>query len=113
MCRDQKDRMPLYDYGCKSKECGHKWETSHKLAEPGPQECPLCGCVDVGRLISAVHGSVTLSGRDLKAKIKEDARKISKEAQTSDRLLANLVGENKFQANVLAVDKARKEFGKD
>lgn len=105
--------MPLYDYGCKNEECKHEWEVQHKLADSGPSECPKCGHKDVGKLLSAVRGSVELTGQELTAKIKSDAKKINLEAQTNERMCANLVGENKYNANVSAIDKARKDIGKD
>ncbi len=97
--------MPLYDYGCKEEGCKHVFESFHKISDPGPTECPLCKHTEVGRLISAVRGTVELSGGDLKAKIKSDAREISKKAAKDPNLLANLVGENKFHSNMLAIDK--------
>jgi len=101
--------MPLYDYGCKKEDCKHVFETFHKLADPGPSACPVCGHTEIGKLISAVHGSVELSSDDLKVKIKEDVIKLKQEASKSPNILANLVGEEKFHKQQLADDKFKKE----
>ncbi len=103
--------MPLYDYRCKN--CGHTFEALHKIAEPGPSECPKCGHTEVGKIISAVHGKVELTGHELTAKIKEDAKKLKAESATNEKVRANLVGEDKYQANVVMDDKIRKEIGKE
>jgi putative FmdB family regulatory protein len=103
--------MPLYDYRCK--KCGYTFEVLHKIAESGPSECPKCNHAEVGKIISAVHGKVELSGHELKAKIKEDAKKLKMESMTNEKVRANLVGEDKYQANVVTDDKIRKEAGKE
>ena len=105
--------MPLYDYRCKNEECKHTFEDLHKIADPGPSECPKCGHKEVSKLMSAIHGSVELGPHEMKAKIKADAQKLKQDATKSEKIRANLVGEDKYQANVVAADKARKEFGKD
>ncbi len=34
--------MPNYDYRCPA--CGHEFEVSHAIADPGPKKCPKrCG----------------------------------------------------------------------
>lgn len=103
--------MPLYDYKCK--KCEHVFESLHKIADPGPSECPECGHNQVSKLISAVHGSVELTGHDLKAKINEDARKLKQQADKDPKVLANLVGEDKYQQNVVTSESIKKEFGKE
>lgn len=43
--------MPLYEYGCSA--CGKVSEISHRLSEPSPTDCPLCGAPKLSKLISA------------------------------------------------------------
>ena len=103
--------MPLYDYGCK--DCSHVFEAFHKIADPGPSECPECGSENVRKLLSAVSGKVELTGHELKAQIKKDAQKLKHEAATNEKVRANLVGEDKYQSNVVSNEKFMKEFGKE
>ena|SRR5690606_17659297 len=101
--------MPLYDYGCKT--CGYEWEVQHKLSDPGPGFCPECKEHSIGKLLSAVRGTVELTGHELKSKLKSDAQKLTMEASRSENLLANLVGEDKYQANtVLREDISKGKF---
>ena len=102
--------MPLYDYGCKNEDCKFVFESLHKIADTGPSECPACGCKDVKKFISVVHGKVELTGNELKAQIKADALKLTQDSRKSTNTLANLVGENKFHENQLLQDKIKKEF---
>ena len=101
----------MNDYRCK--ECGHTFEALHKIADPGPSECPECGHKEVSKLLSAVHGKVELTGHELTAKVKEDAKKLKQEAATNEKVRANLVGEDKYQSNVVSNEKFIKEFGKE
>lgn len=98
--------MPLYDYGCK--DCGYEWEVQHKIAEIGPAFCPECKEHNVRKLLSAVHGSVELTGQDLKNKIKTDAKAITRKAVASENVMANLVGEDKYQGNAVLREKISK-----
>lgn len=100
--------MPLYDYGCKG--CDNVWEVQHKIAEPGPEECPDCQSKEIWKMISPVMGKVELSGRDLKAKIKEDVRKIKSNMNSNENVMANMVGETKYNENQLMRDKLKKEI---
>jgi putative FmdB family regulatory protein len=43
--------MPLYEYGCSG--CGTVSEISHRLSEPSPTDCPVCGAPKLSKLISA------------------------------------------------------------
>ena len=43
--------MPLYEYGCSA--CGEVSEISHRISDPAPVECPLCGAPKLSKLISA------------------------------------------------------------
>ena len=105
--------MPLYDYRCKSDECKYIFEALHKIADPKPSECPKCGHKEVTKLLSAIHGTVELTGNDLKAKTKEDVKKLKHEAANNEKVRANLVGEEKYQENVVAADKYMEDFGKE
>jgi len=65
----------------------------------------------VKRLISGGSGKgiVELTGHELKAKIKEDATKMRRNAGKDEKLLANLVGEKKYHSNELFRDQVKRE----
>ena len=100
--------MPLYDYQCT--ECNHIFEAFHKIADSGPSNCPECNGTNVRKAISAIRGSVELTGQELNNFIKQDAARITREASKDESTMANLVGEDKFQSNVETYDKVKKGF---
>ena len=90
--------MPTYIHECTDKECGHEWEDFYSITEDPPKVCPKCGKETAKRLISggSGRGIVELTGRDLTDKIRADARNIVKESYTNENVIANFVGEEKY-----------------
>jgi putative FmdB family regulatory protein len=43
--------MPIYEYECKS--CGHRLEALQKIDDPVLVDCPVCGKVELRKLLSA------------------------------------------------------------
>lgn len=99
--------MPVYDYKCK--DCEHVFEVFHKIADSGPTECPECKQNNVFKLMSPIMGSVELRGQELSRKIKADAQKLIQESSKSQKVLANMVGDDKFHNNQLLNDTIKKE----
>lgn len=91
--------MPNYEYTCV--KCEENWEDLYNLSDPIPN-CPECDSSEnVVKLISlCAKGVVQLGLYEQKVKIKSDAIKMQKETFKNENLLANLVGENKYQNNV-------------
>jgi len=87
--------MPLYDQKCTN--CGYEWEDFYKVADPVPP-CPKCGS-EAKKLLSAVYGSVELTGQDLVQKVKREAVELKNKASRDEKTLANLVGEKKYNDN--------------
>jgi putative FmdB family regulatory protein len=46
--------MPLYEYRCPN---GHTFEVIHRMAEPGPDVCEICGASPVEKVLypAAIH----------------------------------------------------------
>ncbi len=97
--------MPTYEYRCSIFD--KEFEEFHSIMTV-LEDCPLCK--EAGkephkpeRLISggAGKGIVELTGNDLKQKIQQDAASLRRETMTSERTLANIVGENKYHSNEL------------
>lgn len=92
--------MPTYCHICN--ECQHEWEDFYGINTDPPTVCPECKTEGkVERLISggAGRGIIRLYGKELEAKIKSDANKLKRDAGKNEKLLANLVGEDKYQGN--------------
>jgi len=43
--------MPLYEYGCAA--CGATSEINHRMSDPAPTDCPVCGAPQLSKMISA------------------------------------------------------------
>ena len=96
--------MPTYDFLCLNESCKNEFDEFQSMNDPYPP-CPKCGCTEIKRLIS--QGSsvkVELYGQELMSKLRSDGLKLKKQAYKDEKLLANIVGEDKYQSNV-------KEFG--
>lgn len=52
--------MPIYEFQCKA--CGHRFERLQKLSDADPDTCPVCGEVQVGRMLSAPSFRLAGSG---------------------------------------------------
>jgi putative FmdB family regulatory protein len=86
--------MPIFDFECNS--CQHIWEDFVSTSAKMPDECPNCNSKEMRKLISCPSlGVVELTGHDLKAKIKSDAKKMKQELKTNENKFINFIGENK------------------
>lgn len=102
--------MPSYDHGCR---CGFEWEDFYSIKADPPTVCPECKQEGgVQRFVSggAGRGIVELSGRELKESIKTGAAAMQRDAATSEKTLANLVGESKYQANTVMRENLAREI---
>lgn len=101
--------MPCYEHICDG--CQHEWEDIYSFKDPVPTECPECHKQgQVRRLISLpAQGVVELTGHDLQAKIKSDARKMKSDMSKSENVYANMLGEDRYQSVQTKMDKAKKE----
>lgn len=103
--------MPTYTYECSIEN--KEFEEFHSITTV-VEECPLCK--EAGRkahkpkrLISGpTAGRVELTGHDLVAKTKSDARKLEKEIYSSESAYANLVGESTYQGLQNSIDKRKR-----
>ncbi len=43
--------MPLYEYSCAA--CGATSEINHRMSDPSPTDCPVCGAPKLSKMISA------------------------------------------------------------
>ncbi|TDU25835.1 putative FmdB family regulatory protein [Panacagrimonas perspica] len=43
--------MPLYEYSCAA--CGATSEINHRMSDPAPTDCPVCGAPKLSKMISA------------------------------------------------------------
>jgi putative FmdB family regulatory protein len=99
-----------YEHLCH--ECKHEWDAWYGINDDPPIVCPKCKVEGkVERLISvgAGKGIVPLTGHELKAHVKADAARMVRESASNEKLLSNLVGEDKYHSNELFRDKVRKE----
>lgn len=87
--------MPTYEHKCNS--CQHEWEDSYSIKMDPPKICPSCNAEAVVRLISlGGKGVVELYGNELIEKVKSDAKQLQKDANKSEKVYANLLGETKY-----------------
>jgi putative FmdB family regulatory protein len=101
--------MPTYPHICN--ECNHEWDEFYSITQDPPDTCPKCGIKgNVERLIAggSGRGIVEVTGHELKEKLQNDSADILKEAGRSEKFLANIVGEDKYQSNQIFRDKARR-----
>lgn len=102
--------MPTYEFQCQ--ECKHEWEDFLSIKAPDPEECPSCKAKDKTlRLISGGSGKgvVELTGQDLIDKVKADVRDLKKDAAKSDKVYANLLGDDKYQQLQTRMDQQKRE----
>ena len=90
--------MPTYEFQCE--DCKHEWEVYQSMSAPNPEECPSCKITGkTKKLISlGSKGVVELYGQDLVDKLKGDVQQIKKDAAKDERVYANLLGDDKYQA---------------
>lgn len=100
--------MPTYEHQCET--CKHEWEDYYSITADPPKVCPKCEAATVKRLCSmGGKGVVELTGQDLVDKLKKDAEGIKKDAAQKEKVYANLLGEDKYQALQTRIDQQKRE----
>ena len=100
--------MPTYEFQCN--ECKHEWELFQSMSAPDPSECPSCKHAELTKLCSlGSRGIVELTGQDLMDKVKVDTQQLKKDAAKSEKLYANMLGEDKYQALQVRMDNQKRE----
>ncbi len=98
--------MPTYSHQCTNPECNHEWDEEYSIKADPPKLCPKCGQETAKRIISfPIPGKVELYGQDLKAKLFEDGQKIKAQAHRSEKIYANMIGEDKYQSIQSEIDR--------
>ncbi len=102
--------MPTYNHICVSPECAHEWEDMYSITKDPPTTCPKCNQETAKRLISGGNGRgiVELTGHELVAKTKEDARALKKEIYSSANAYANVLGEDRYHKLQSDMDKRKR-----
>ncbi|MCA1596805.1 MAG: FmdB family transcriptional regulator [Chloroflexi bacterium] len=44
--------MPTYEYRCKG--CGHQFDVVHRVSDPAPESCPVCGEGPIQKVFTSV-----------------------------------------------------------
>ncbi len=108
--------MPTYEFKCQAVldgyPCAHEWEEFLSIKAPDPEGCPKCKSKgQVLRLISggSGRGVVELTGQDLVDKVKTDIRNLKQDAAKSDKVYANLLGDDKYHKLQTQMDRQKKE----
>ena len=102
--------MPTYEHLCRA--CNQEFEDIYGMKEPIPTKCPNCNVEGkVERLISGGSGKgiVELTGQELKAHVLAEGQKLKHEANKNEKVLANLVGDDKYQRNVVDYERRKAE----
>lgn len=104
--------MPTYEHCCLAPDCKHEWEDMYSIKSDPPTQCPKCLQETAQRLVSggSGRGNVELTGNDLKEKIKSDSVEFRKDVMKSENLLANVIGESKFNQQQSTYEKQSKEY---
>ena len=100
--------MPTYEHLCNT--CKHEWEDFYSIKADPPKQCPKCQAETVTRLISlGGQGVVELTGQDLIDKLKSDAKKMKSDAAKSEKVYANLLGDDRYQSLQTKMDQKKRE----
>lgn len=92
--------MPIFEFKCET--CLHEWEDLYRNSEERPEKCPECDSEGpFEKLLSVCVGKVELSGHELKQKLISDGKKIAHKARKNEKVLADIVGDNKLHNNLL------------
>lgn len=103
--------MPTYPHICHA--CNFEWEEIYGMTADPPTICPNCKKEgQVERLIAGGCGEaiITLTGYELNEKLKKDAADFKKQAYKDEKLMANLVGEEKYHRNEIQRDQIKRDF---
>jgi hypothetical protein len=106
------NNMPTYEFLHDIEECKYEWEEVRSIKDAEPTQCPKC--LMEGNIIHLISGGsgrgiVELYGDELIAKAKADGKKIAKDAAQSEKLYANLLGEDKMQSLQQRLDRQKQE----
>jgi len=101
--------MPVYEYLCP--EHG-EFEVEHSI-KIKLEFCPQCQeqgkQQEIKRLISlGGKGVVELSGNDLIAKVKADAKQLQRDASKNENLYSNLLGETRYNDIQSKIDRKKR-----
>ncbi len=102
--------MPTYDHECQNVECKHEWEDIYSIVKDPPKVCPKCNQETARRVISgnSSRGVVELTGQDLIDKTKQDITKLKSDMKKSDKVYANMLGEEKYHNLQTQMDRRKK-----
>ena len=102
--------MPTYLFLCN--DCNNEFEDFLSTTAPLPQDCPNCKVQGkITRLICGnVRGVVELTGQDLKDHCKSEGIKLRDKAARNPNVMANLVGEAKYETIVKSREKTATLF---
>jgi len=102
--------MPTYCYECTNKECKNypDFEEFHSMSVL-LDKCPECGGPTRKLINSMTPGVVELTGKEMVAKIKQDAKKLAKDVYSSEKSYANILGESKYQNLQQRIDNAKRD----
>lgn len=101
--------MPTYLYECKTHG---EFEEYHSMSVT-LEDCPKCQAegTEVQKLKKLINcgtrGVVELTGSDLDDKIKADVQQLKKDMHKSDKVYANLLGEQKYHELQTKMDRAK------
>lgn len=102
--------MPTYEHICTNTECNHTWEDMYSIKTEPPKICPKCNQETAQRVISggSGRGTVELYGQELADKLKGDVQKLKQDAAKSEKVYANLLGDDKYQQLQTSMDKRKR-----
>lgn len=103
--------MPTYEFLHDVEGCKHEWEEVRSIKAADPTHCPKCEAE--GNIVHLVSGGsgrgvVELTGQDLIDKCRADAQVLKKDAAKSEKLYANLLGEDKMQSMQQRIDRQKR-----
>lgn len=102
--------MPIYTYECTNQECNHTWDDFIQSNESDPDVCPKCGKNTVQKVFVYVQSRrVELYGRELFNKLRADGKQMQKDAAKSEKVYANMLGEDRYQSIQTLFDAVKKE----
>lgn len=101
--------MPTYFHVCENQECSFEWEDDYSIKAEPPKDCPKCLKQTAKRMISLCgKGVVELVGEEITKKTEEDVRKLKSDMHRSEKMYANLLGEDRYQRMQTQIDKRRR-----
>lgn len=100
--------MPTYEHICNA--CQHEWEDEYSIKVDPPKNCPSCNAEAVQRLVSGGNGRgvVELGGNELVEKVKADAQALKKDAAASEKVYANMLGEQRYHDMQTRIDRQKR-----